>query len=117
MLVYCNYPDVSFCPLFFLNENCNIYLQTFVPSFRLVRQTILHTSSCQIMVQKSKIVLGFGPIKKNPQYNLQKNSNHSTWSTSNSIILKLCYPELLYKSDFLVYPINIRNKNSDFFIF
>lgn len=36
---------------------------TFVPSVRLVRQTMLNTSSCQIMVQKSAIVFGFGPFK------------------------------------------------------
>lgn len=40
-------------------------LLTFVPSVRLVKQTMLQTSSCQIMVQKSAIVFGFGPSKKN----------------------------------------------------
>lgn len=34
---------------------------TFVPSFRLVRQTISDTSSCHIIDQKSAIVLGLGP--------------------------------------------------------
>lgn len=36
---------------------------TFVPSVRLVKQTMLQTSSCQIMVQKSAIVFGFGPFE------------------------------------------------------
>lgn len=49
----------------FGNEYFSIYFRTFVPSFRLVRQTILHTPSCQIMVQKSEIVLGFGPDQNN----------------------------------------------------
>lgn len=39
---------------------------TFVPSVRFVRQMILQTSSCQIIVQKSAIVFGFGPNEKLP---------------------------------------------------
>lgn len=34
-----------------------------MPSVRLVKQTMLQTSSCQIMFQKSAIVFGFGPYK------------------------------------------------------
>lgn len=41
-------------------KNVKICL-TFVPSFRFVRQTILNTSSCHIIDQKSAIVLGLGP--------------------------------------------------------
>lgn len=36
---------------------------TFVPSVKLVKQTMLQTSSCQIMVQKSAIVFGLGPFE------------------------------------------------------
>lgn len=37
---------------------------TFVPSVKLVKQTMLQTSSCQIIVQKSAIVFGLGPFEK-----------------------------------------------------
>lgn len=53
-----------------------IYFRTFVPSFRLVKQTMLQTSSCQIMDQKSGIVLGFGPVNYKQQKTLQMLVNH-----------------------------------------
>lgn len=40
------------------------HILTFVPSVRLVKQTMLQTSSCQIMFQKSAIVFGFGPYNE-----------------------------------------------------
>lgn len=50
---------------------------TFIPSVRLVRQTMLQTSSCQIIVQKSAIVFGLGPIKK--KYINRKSQNNTKW--------------------------------------
>lgn len=47
------------------NANYSAYvILTFVPSVKFVKQTTLQTSSCQIMVQKSAIVLGFGPYNE-----------------------------------------------------
>lgn len=46
---------------------------TFVPSVRFVRHMMLHTSSCQIIVQKSAIVFGLGPMKKNINDQIRQN--------------------------------------------
>ena len=40
-------------------------IDTFAPSFKFVKQTITVTSSCEIMAQKSAIVLGLGPVEMN----------------------------------------------------
>ena len=42
----------------------NLRIKTFVPSFRLVKHTIVEISSCVIIVQKSSIVFGLGPKRK-----------------------------------------------------
>ena len=48
-------------------------MKTFAPSFRFVKQTIVETSSCVIIVQKSSIVFGLGPRKKQvPKTNMKK---------------------------------------------
>lgn len=50
---------------------------TFVPSVRLVRQTMLQTSSCQIIVQKSAIVFCLGPMERK-NISIKKKSQNNT---------------------------------------
>ena len=44
-------------------------IDTLAPSFNFVKQTITVTSSCEIMVQKSTIVFGLGPVEMNKNDN------------------------------------------------
>ena len=44
-------------------------INTLAPSFNFVKQTITVTSSCEIMVQKSTIVFGLGPVEMNKNDN------------------------------------------------
>lgn len=52
---------VQYLMLCFGNLDVALNFVTFVPSFRLVKQTILHTPFCHIICQKSTIVFGLGP--------------------------------------------------------
>lgn len=81
---------------------------TFVPSFRLVRQTISDTSSCHIIDQKSAIVLGLGPDNNT----IIREKNNVLQILFNRITIqskKKDYPEWQCISVFFVFPKNKRN--------
>ena len=61
-------------------------IDTLAPSFNFVKQTITVTSSCEIMVQKSTIVFGLGPVEMNKNDNylvlMSSVTNRNMFSTS-----------------------------------
>lgn len=86
---------------------------TFVPSVKLVKQTMLQTSSCQIKVQKSAIVFGLGPFEDKTDNNFKnkriiKNSNAKT--IIETIDFYIGYPGWQCMSAFPSYPINTHKK-------